>query len=58
MDNVDGFNWDDLQKVRVKTEVDDHGTDDATVQTRVKFIEGNEYGNNGIILNIKTKMVL
>ena len=46
MDNVDGFNWDDLQKVRVKTEVDDHGTDDATVQTRVKFIEGNEYGNN------------
>ena len=29
-----------------ENEVDDHGTDDATVQTRVKFIEGNEYGNN------------
>ncbi|MEC8541476.1 MAG: hypothetical protein VXY53_06525, partial [Candidatus Thermoplasmatota archaeon] len=46
MDNVDGFSWDVLSKVRVKTEVRDYETDAPSTRERVKFIEGNDYDDN------------
>ena len=47
MDNVEGFDWDDLQKVRVKTKAYDHDTDDVSTKTQVKFIEAiGDYDNN------------
>ena len=55
MDNVDGFSWDVLSKVRVKTEVRDYETDAPSTRERVKFIEGNDYDNNWDYFEYKKK---